>query len=58
MPIFVLCGLSAAAAVDGALAAAAVLGVLAGVLTLYAFDGCAVASAAILHALPSNRSDE
>jgi GT2 family glycosyltransferase len=57
MPIFVLCGLSSAAVVDGALAAAGVLGVLAGVLTLYAFDGCAVASAAIQHALPIDRSD-
>jgi GT2 family glycosyltransferase len=57
-PIFVLSGLSATAALDGAAAAAAVLGVLAGILTLYAFDGCAVASAAILQALPIDRSHE
>jgi hypothetical protein len=55
-PILVLGGVSTAAALDGSVAVAAVLGLVAAVLTLYAFDGCAVASAAILDALPVDRT--
>jgi GT2 family glycosyltransferase len=53
VPIALLAGLSAAAAVDGARAATVVLGTLAMFLTLYAFDGCGLATMAVLRALPS-----
>jgi hypothetical protein len=53
VPIALLAGLSAAAAVDGARAVTVVLGTLAMFLTLYAFDGCGLATMAVLRALPS-----
>jgi hypothetical protein len=53
MPVALLAALTAGALLDGAQAAASVLGLLAVTLTLYAFDGCAVATGAILRALHS-----
>jgi hypothetical protein len=52
IPILVLAGLTGGALLAGAQAAAGVLGLLSVTLTMYAFDGCAVATAAILRALP------
>jgi hypothetical protein len=49
--LLVLAGLTLGAVVNGAQAAATVLGVLALALGIYAFDGCAVATGAILRAL-------
>jgi len=52
VPLVLLASLTGGAVLDGAHAAAGVLGLLAVGLTLYAVDGCAVATAAILRALP------
>ncbi len=51
IPVVVLAGLTASALLAGAQVAASVLGVLSVTLTVYAFDGCAVATAAIMRAL-------
>ncbi len=52
VPLALLASLTAGAVLDGAHAAASVLGLLAVGLTLYAVDGCPVATEAIVRALP------
>jgi len=51
IPVVVLAGLTAGALTNGAPIAGGVLGILAFSLSIYAFDGCAVATAAILRAV-------
>jgi hypothetical protein len=53
VPVLVLAALTMAALTSGADVAATLLGLIAVLITLYAFEGCAVATAAILRALAS-----